>query len=425
MKFDTIIIGGGLAGLTCGLRLAKAKKKVAVVSGGLNSQNFASGSIDLLGFLGSKPVTEPFDAINELIASDTAKAHPYTKTGIKIVRDAIDFLAEETAAQGLELFRDGGRNHFKITPLGALRPTYLSQRSIWHERLAGTLRSISRVAILGFDGYRDFHPAITAANLRRHPRASAISIESGFLELPDEGRNQFEFRSVDIARIFERDGNLRLIAEQIGKRFSDAQMIGLPCCIGVFNYNETYERLCELTGKTVFEIPTPPPSLPGMRLDEAVKSRYKGFGMYMAGDRILSASAVDGLATCAVTESAPEIRLEADSFVLATGSFLGGGLVSTFDEGIREPLFGLAVDADHDRSAWYSPRFFAKESHPFLSYGVATDRHLRAKERSGKVIQNLFCAGAVLSGYDPVREGSGGGVAAATGYAAAERILKG
>lgn len=425
MKFDTIIIGGGLAGLTCGLRLAHAKKKVAVISGGLNSQNFASGSIDLLGFLGSAPVTEPFDAIKELIASDTAKAHPYTKAGIKLIRDALDFIVEETAAQGLGLFRDGGRNHFKITPLGELRPTYLSQRSIWHERLAGTLRSISRVAILGFDGYRDFHPGITAANLRRHPRASGITIESGLIELPDDGRNQCEYRSIDIARIFERDENLRSISSQIVRLFPDAQMIGLPCCIGVFNYNETYERLCELTGKTVFEIPTPPPSLPGMRLDEAVKSRYMGSGMYMSGDRVLSGGIKEALAEYAVTESAPEIMLEADSFVLATGSFLGGGLVSTFDEGIREPVFGLSVDADRERSKWYSPRFFAKESHPFLSYGVSTDRHLRAKDSRGRVIQNLFCAGAVLSGYDPVREGSGGGVAAATGFAAAERILKG
>ena len=36
-----------------------------------------------------------------------------------------------------------------------------------------------------------------------------------------------------------------------------------------------------------------------------------------------------------------------------------------------------------------------------------------------------FCAGSVLAGYDPFSEGSGGGVAIATGYRAAVLAAKG
>ena len=85
--YDCIIIGGGLSGLICGIRLAKEGIKTAVFSGGMNSLHFSSGSIDLLGYSSEHEIiTNPHKYIKKLkrIKPD----HPYSKIPKKIIIDS-------------------------------------------------------------------------------------------------------------------------------------------------------------------------------------------------------------------------------------------------------------------------------------------------------------------------------------------------
>lgn len=48
MKFDNIVIGGGMAGLSAALRLVEAGQKTLLMASGQSALHFSSGSIDLL-----------------------------------------------------------------------------------------------------------------------------------------------------------------------------------------------------------------------------------------------------------------------------------------------------------------------------------------------------------------------------------------
>jgi glycerol-3-phosphate dehydrogenase subunit B len=160
-----------------------------------------------------------------------------------------------------------------------------------------------------------------------------------------------------------------------------------------------------------------------MRIDRALKNRFAELGGELsAGDKVFGGEIVKNTLDHVHTENYGNTRHRARFYVLSTGSFFSGGLRSEFNL-IEEPLFKLKVSDSPARNKWYSQSFFEKKGHPFLAYGVTTGKSLNPLNSRGTEMKNMFCCGAILSGYDPVREGSGGGVAISTGYFAAQKII--
>lgn len=73
MKFDVIIVGGSYAGLSAGLQLARARRKVLVIDAGQRRNRFAAHSHGFLGQDGRAPGDIARDARLQLLAYPTVE----------------------------------------------------------------------------------------------------------------------------------------------------------------------------------------------------------------------------------------------------------------------------------------------------------------------------------------------------------------
>ncbi|MDX7820756.1 glycerol-3-phosphate dehydrogenase subunit GlpB [Aeromonas caviae] len=422
MKFDSIVIGGGMAGLSAALRLAEAGQKTLLMASGQSALHFSSGSVDLLESDG-----DPRAALPAFMAAHPD--HPYSKVGMQNIEGSLADLQRHCAEEGLPLMRQE-HNHQRLTPIGTLKSTWLSPDTC---ACMTDAPAPDAILLATLEGFRDFHPTLAAANLATHARFAHSRILTGEIRLPQLAqfsRNPHEFRSADIARLFDKQGPgqqdlLADLAREISRMVQGCGVPGcrhivLPACLSLGLVGPRLSELERRTGCTIKEVATMPPSLIGMRMQEALKRRFMTLGgTFLTSERVLGAR-YDGDKVIGVHSQHGEDQLfEADHFVLASGSFFSRGLESRLG-GIREPIFDADVLSLAERDTWAGRRLF--DHHPFMGFGVKTDERLRVL-RGGRPLTNLYGAGSVLAHYDPIKEGSGSGVAVATGWQAAGHIL--
>ena len=425
MNFDVAIIGGGLAGLTCGIALQQRGKRCVIINNGQAAIDFASGSLDLLSRMPDGSVVEN---INEnLTALRTAlPAHPYSLLGAeKVIAKAQDF--ERLAnALNLDLIGSSEKNHWRVTGLGSLRGAWLSPNSVPTVQGNETFPH-KRIAVLGIEGYHDFQPQLLAANLVLNPQFAHCEVTSGFLNIPqlDELRqNAREFRSVNIAQLLEHKLAFNDLVSEIIESAQGANAVLLPACFGLEN-QEFMNALRDATKLALFELPTLPPSLLGMRQRIQLRRKFESLGGLMInGDSALNAHFEGDRVHCIKTRLLEDEEIIADNFVLAAGSFFSKGLVSEFDK-IYEPVFesdiiGVEGFNNKDRFSWTNHRFANPQ--PYQSAGVAINEHCQV-QKGGQFLANLYAIGNVIGGFNALELGCGSGVAVVTALAVADEIL--
>ena len=415
MKFDSVIIGGGLSGLLCGLRLARAGRHCAIISSGQSALHFSSGSLDLLGALPDGSVVEnPVEAVKAL--SEQAPEHPYSKIGV----ERFGALADEAAAL---LSEAGGKvegtslqNHYRLTPMGTFKPTWLTMDG--YVRSDNRVLAWKHVALFNAEGFLDFYPQFIADELRK----TGIECELhtfNMAALETVRRNPTEMRSSNIARIFDCDENLDELARIIKAEMGDCEAVLLPALLGI-ERTDGVARLAEKTGRPVAIVATLPPSVNGIRMQRALRHAFEqAGGTYFLGDTAVGCERQGDKITALYTVNHVNIPFVADDYVLATGSYFSRGLVAEHDC-IKEPLFGLDVEAAAERSGWYDRNFFEKQA--FEGFGIKTDKTLHGL-CGGERIANLYVVGAGLAGFNPLAEGCGAGVSMLTALHAADCIL--
>lgn len=402
--------------MTCGIRLAEAGQKCAIVSQGQSALHFSSGSFDLLGRLpDGQAVTDPLAGIAALEESDPQ--HPYALIGAAACAAYAAEASELLRRAGIRVAGDCRRNHWRITPMGKAKATWLTIDGYLTAPEPGKL-PFRKVCIVNVEGFLDFYPEFIAEEFSHY----GIECRFGTINLPDLEqirRNPSEMRSANVARVFDHDRNLKALAARIGEVVGDCEAVILPAIIGITR-NDSLEVLRRHVAQPIYLLPTLPPSIPGIRAQQALQHRFRALGgEYFLGDSVLRADFDGPCVKRVYTANHGDIPFEADHFVLASGSFFSRGLVATPDR-ILEPVFGVDTQYVPDRAEWYTLRFFDRQN--YQAFGVRTDRTLHAL-RQGAVIENLYCAGAGLAGFHPVQDGCGAGVSLLSALSVADRIL--
>lgn len=412
MRMDTVIMGGGLSGLTCGIALAKRGKRVTIVSGGQSTMLFNGGSMELLGAIDGKAVTRPLEAIATL-----PQDHPYSIIGASNITALANEAQQLLADTGIMMDGTVDANHWRITPMGVAKPAWLTLND--HLRI-DDLDNLpaKRLAIMNIRGYLDQPNAMLAQGLK------GIGFEVEVIEFTTDDitslrRSPSEMRATSLAKRLGSNAALQRIADQINSLAANTDLVLLPSVLGLSDDTDI-QTLQSMTKKPLRLVATLPPSVAGMRMHAQMRHYFRMLGgNYLMGDNAVRGT-LDGDRLIAVnTAKLRDMPLRADNFVLATGSFISRGLVADYEH-VYEPVLGVDVNADSDRDKW--TRFGVMEPQAYARYGVATDEGLRCLIQ-GKPVQNLRAIGSILSGHDAIKMGDGTGVSLLTALAAAHSII--
>ena len=416
MKFDTIIIGGGLSGLISGIYLSQRGQRCVIISSGQSALHFSSGSFDLLNNLpDGTSVQKPLDAISELVKQ--APTHPYAKLGEnkfkELARQAEEFLKNA----GISTQGNHEENHYRVTPMGTLKPTWLTLKNLLISENEKCL-PIQHPGIFNITGFLDFYTRFIADEfLKMGAKCSIHSIN--FPALENLRKNPTEMRSVNIARVFDKQENIKELARILKAESGDCDSIILPAITGL-NREDVVDYLRKEINKPIYLLQTLPPSVPGIHTQQKLRSVFQqNGGVFMLGDNVLRADIKGNRISQIYSFNHGDIPFVGQNFILATGSYFSQGLIASTEK-IYEPIFDLDVTFTPNRTQWYNSDVF--DTQPYQSFGIKTDSTFRCT-REGKIFENLYAAGAILEGFSPLKEGCGAGVSILSAMYIAEQIL--
>jgi glycerol-3-phosphate dehydrogenase subunit B len=417
-RYDVAVIGAGMAGMAAALFAAeRGLSCIQIGSGG--GILFASGLLDLLAV---QPVAQhrlwqsPYEALAALAREQPG--HPLARVDAASIRTALQSFVAALSSAGLPYAPLGERNSHVITSIGTVKTSY----GVPLTMVAGVAALEQRLPCLlvDFRGLREFSARQIVETLAHEwPALHHQRIDfPGFEAVP-------ELYAAHLARALEnretRERTITLIKPLLG----DARAVGLPALLGLGQSSVVHAAFEAGLGLPVFEIPTMPTSVPGLRLLGALEAVMSARGVTRRQQNsVRSLSFDDGTATLMLEGVPGGERIEARAVVLATGRFSGRGLVAD-RQSVRESILGLPVQQPATREGWHQRDFLDPAGHAINRAGLLTDKAWRPLAANGKPAwMKLFAIGSILADQDWMRAKCGSGLAIATAWAAVDVIAR-
>lgn len=411
---DVIVIGAGLAGLTAALRLRQQGKSVTLLTKGLGGLQLGQGTIDILGYAPER-VANPVQALEE--HGREHPEHPYAKITSQDVEQGVRWLVDTLGTD--QLNGDMHRNALYPTAVGAMRPTALVPPSM----VAGACEAGKKFVIVGIRELKDFYPQLVAENLARTDLPGGGRVEARSEHISFQARDgENDPSGLTMARALDDPATRRRFAELVKPLVREGESVGLPAVLGVDP--AAWKEIQEIVGAPVFEIPLPPPSVPGFRQNTALLDLVKQARIRLVnGTKVIRARVEDGVVKgVTIKGTGHEQEYTADTFVLAAGGFESGALTLDSHNELHETIFGLPVRGGKISDMVHGDYWGGDQ--PLFKAGLAVDDQMRVVGDDDTVVYpNLYACGGNLSGAQRWTEKSGEGIALGSAMRAVDAIL--
>jgi glycerol-3-phosphate dehydrogenase subunit B len=361
LRYDAVVIGCGTAGMVAATRLAQRGASVCVVAKGYGSTHLAPATVDAPTAVDA---ATPISWFRDTVASGPFPGYSY-----------LGDLATELTLP---------------TAIGSLKRSKLVPSTQGSGALA---TAATKLAVAGTPALRDFQAGLCAANLVR------AGLPARAVEF-DWRLDRADANPVHAARRFDEPRWRERFCKALRPLLdADDQLVALPAVLGLADPAEVHRDLEQRLERSVFEIPTLPPSVPGMRMFEILRSALRE-----AGGKLVLGAEVNGarrdaagrIVAVNAASAGHDTVYAADGFVLASGGTASGAITVDSRRSAHERVLGL----------------------PLIGLAVAVDEWQRSIGPA-----NVTVAGACLPDATASRTGCGESLAITSGFRAAEVAL--
>jgi glycerol-3-phosphate dehydrogenase subunit B len=396
---ELMIVGAGFSGLFSSILAASAGLSVRLVAQGRGGLSLSAGCLEIWR---AKAPSRVFSTL--------PAEHPLSLAGKEHLYDSLSFFNQLMDDHHYSFSGSVNRNFSLPTAVGGRLTVNQAPTTM----MKGELEQEQPFWLAQFTSFRDFYAEMMSAPLERSGAEILGIVDLPLFKIPTR-RDSY---SVDLALRFEDEAWLDEIIRAWRPKVQGLGKVGLPAVLGFERAVEVQSRLEEALNIDIFEIPTLPPSIPGLRLERILRREAEQRGVnLMEGSTAVGRvdGTTDGRRTNGIvlqTAGGPRI-LEADAVLLATGGILHGGIVRQQDGRFRESVFDLPLRINHHPNAMVEATPMRPQ--PYSLVGIGVDHQMRPLGADGDpIMENLYAVGGLLGGSDRIMEGSRQGIDLAT-----------
>lgn len=343
-RFDVLVVGAGLAGITAAAAAAQTGARVELLSSGLGSFILGGGVVD---------VGELFSAE----APGTSCASTASLGG------AFHLFSAMTAAAGCDYRGDLSARGWIPTLLGTFQTAAMAPRYTWVDPPA----SQAKIMVCGIEGLVDFDASFMAERLNASARQLGMQgiYEACVVNLPWEHRPGTT--ALEIANEIDRHATRRAeLISRLRPLTAGASLLLLPAVLGIEASTQDLAQAESSLGCQLRELATLPPSVIGLRLFRRLEAYLKTSGVTVTlGFRVDELLIHDGHCDGIKLNTPGRARVHhAEAVVLASGDSTSDLLKRSLPGSSSKPL--------------------------------AIDGNLQATQHGQLVVENLFLAGCNL-----------------------------